>query len=35
MSAPLIRAPILQGRAIITGDFTLQEAGRIAEGLNK
>ena len=33
VTAPIIRAPILQGRALINGDFTEQEAKRIAEGL--
>jgi preprotein translocase subunit SecD len=33
VSAPIIRSPILQGRAIIMGDFTMEEAERIAEGI--
>jgi preprotein translocase subunit SecD len=33
VTAPIIKAPILEGRAIINGDFTEQEAKRIAEGL--
>jgi len=33
VSAPVIRSPILQGRAIIMGDFTTEEAERIAEGI--
>jgi len=33
VTAPIIRAPILEGRALINGDFTEQEAKRIADGL--
>lgn len=33
VTAPIIRAPILEGRALINGDFTKQEAKQIAEGL--
>jgi SecD/SecF fusion protein len=32
-SAPIINAPILEGRAIINGDFSEKEARRIAEGI--
>ncbi|GEM_PF-2518977 len=35
VSAPVINAPILGGRAIIAGNFTEQEAERIAETLNR
>jgi preprotein translocase subunit SecD len=31
--APIIRAPILEGRAIINGNFTEEEAQRIANGI--
>jgi hypothetical protein len=34
VSAPIIRAPILDGNAHISGDFTLQEAEAIVEKLN-
>lgn len=33
VSAPIINAPILEGRAIIQGSFTEQEAQRIAKGI--
>jgi len=33
VSAPVIRAAITQGKAVITGDFTPEEARRIAAGL--
>jgi len=35
VTAPIINAPIDQGIAIITGDFTKDEAQRIADGINK
>lgn len=34
VSAPMIRDEIPGGRALITGNFTLEEAKRIAEGLS-
>ena len=33
LSAPTIRAPIEHGKALIIGDFTEQEARRIADGI--
>jgi len=33
LSAPMINAPILEGRAVIVGDFTQEEAQRIAAGI--
>jgi preprotein translocase subunit SecD len=33
VAAPIIKAPILQGRALINGIFSEEEAKRIAEGL--
>jgi preprotein translocase subunit SecD len=33
VSAPIINAPILEGRALIEGDFTEEEARRIAKGI--
>ena len=33
LSAPLIRAPITQGRAVLTGHFDAEEARRIAAGV--
>jgi len=35
LSAPTIRAPIIHGKAIITGDFNLAEARRIAETIGR
>jgi preprotein translocase subunit SecD len=35
VSAPLIRAPIKVGRAIITSDFTAREAQLLADSLNR
>jgi preprotein translocase subunit SecD len=32
--APLVRDPILEGKAMITGNFTNEEAVRIAKGLS-
>ncbi len=34
VSAPRIMAPILEGRMIVTGDFTESEANRIVRGLS-
>ena len=34
VAAPTVRAPITQGRAIITGRFTPEEAQHIADGLD-
>ena len=33
VTAPVIRAPILEGKAVINGDFTEEEAKRIAAGI--
>jgi len=33
VTAPVIRAPILEGKAVINGDFTEEEATRIAAGI--
>ncbi|MBU0984065.1 MAG: hypothetical protein KKA42_09360 [candidate division Zixibacteria bacterium] len=33
LAAPIIQAPITAGKAVITGDFTREEAERIAVGL--
>lgn len=35
LSAPVIRAPISQGRALIQGDFTEEEAQKIATALQR
>lgn len=35
ISAPIVREKIAGGRAIISGDFTLEEARRIASGIRK
>ena len=35
VSAPIIQAPILAGKAIIDGNFTLEVAQRIAKGISK
>jgi preprotein translocase subunit SecD len=35
ISAPRINAPILKGRAVLMGDFSKEEALRIAEGLTQ
>ena len=35
VSAPIVRAPITKGRAVITGSFTEAEAKRIAAGITR